>query len=243
MDELKRIHKQFVVTISLFVIIVLAIFSTVWITYKYLEDPNVQYIIFFSLLIVLLFFTSMFRTRIEFVINTSYLMRINNNQGQPLEIKRIYKKEHLHSYLSGNDFNMFSNEEDYLIYYKASKDHIKKMFRGYILEIVVYLSPEHKEFYYSKIDDQIQKIQTKLAHDSKKIHKLLITQIKVVDDLDEETKKQISEIVFIRSQAGIISTINVGLHMDSNKAVMLYSDTFSPSLFYNYHIEQIKKMI
>ena len=138
---------------------------------------------------------------------------------------------------------MFSSDADHFLYYRAKKDHIKKMLRGYILEIVVYINNEDSEFYLSIVDEQVQKIQDMLRKDKKKVEKLLITQIKTIKELDDKTKQYIKEIVFIRSQTGIISTINVGLHYDSNKAVLLYSDTYSPSLYYKYQVEEIKNLV
>ncbi len=243
MKDIKMINRRFLLTITLFVIYLAVVVSIIWYSYLHFPNSNVLYAVTFMLLLVTLFVTSIFRARLDSVTNTSYLIKIRKNAGDPLPIKRIKTKEFLHTYLVSNNYIMFSKQSNYFLYYRAKKDHIKKMLRGYILEIVVYIDASEKEFYLEVIDEQIQKIQDLLRKEKKKVEKLLITQIKVIDALDHKTKQRIKEIVFIRSQTGIISTINIGLHYESNQAVLLYSDTYSPSLYYNYHIEEIKKMI
>ena len=111
-----------------------------------------------------------------------------------------------------------------------------------MLEVVVYINKDESEFYLEIVNDEINKIKEKLSKEKKTVNRMFITQYKEVDTLDEKTKKSLSEIVFIRTRNHIISTINVGV-LDNELAVMLYSDTYSPSLYYKYHIEQIKDMI
>ena len=117
------------------------------------------------------------------------------------------------------------------------------MLRGYILEIVVLIKDNEPEFYLDAVDNEIQKIQDILIKEKRRVDKMLITQVKFIEELDDNTKKQLSEIVFIRTQTNVISTINVGIDLDNSEAIMLYSDQFTPSLYYTYHVDQIKKMI
>ena len=112
-----------------------------------------------------------------------------------------------------------------------------------MLEVVVLIHQEGDSFYLDAVDEDIHKIQQEQLKDHKKIDRMFITQIKQIDELNDETRESIKEIVFIKSSIGIISTINVGCHKPSGTAVMLYSDTYSPSLYYKYHIEQIKNII
>jgi hypothetical protein len=53
----------------------------------------------------------------------------------------------------------------------------------------------------------------------------------------------IKETFFFKTQNSVISTINIALHQESEKAVMFYSDKFSPSLYYTEQIDEIKKMV
>ena len=94
----------------------------------------------------------------------------------------------------------------------------------------------------TRVDNEINKLRDELFKEKKKNHPVN-HQIKEIDELDEKTRDMIKEILFIRTKRSIVSTINVGLHRPSKQALMLYSETYSPSLYYKYHIEQIKKII
>jgi hypothetical protein len=72
---------------------------------------------------------------------------------------------------------------------------------------------------------------------------MFITQVKEISSMDEQTKDAIREIVFVKTSVGVVSTINIGLHFPSNKAVLMYSETYSPSLYYRYHIDEIKLFV
>ena len=243
MEDIKKLHRQFLVTIVTFIFVIAIIITIISLSFIKISNPNTPYLIFFSLMLVFMFLTTMFKSRIDSIINTSYLLKITQYQGKPLGINRLYSEENLRSYLNANDYIDFEQKSNHAVFYKTTKDHIKKIFRGYILEIVVYIKPDESEFYLEAVDEEINKIQEILIKNKQRVDKMLITQIKIIDELDDVTKAQLSEIVFIRAQSGIISTINVGIDLKSSKAVLLYSDDFSPSLYYTYHVEQIKKMI
>ncbi len=243
MDDLKRINRKFLGTIIGFIVYILGVTYLIWESYLLFSNSSYAYALTFALLLITLFVISLFRAKLDAIINMSYLVKIRKNAGEPLIIKRLKAKEFLHTYLISNNYTMFAKDVSYVMYYKVEKDHIKKMLRNYILEIVVYINDSENEFYLEIVDEQIQKLQEMLRKEKKKVEKLLITQFKAVDELNEQTKESIKEIVFIRSQSGIISTINVGLHYESNLAVLLYSDTYSPSLYYAYQVAEIKKMI
>lgn len=158
-------------------------------------------------------------------------------------IKRVRSLGSLESYLRKNDFSKFAQDSTYTLFYRMKKDELKRIFRGHILEVVVYIEASQPEFYLPLVDEGVQKLQAEAIRDKMKVEKILVTQIKKVEELDEDTKKKVAEVLFLRSQSGIISTINVALHESSNQAIFLYSDTFSPSIYYTYHIEQIQAMI
>ena len=88
-----------------------------------------------------------------------------------------------------------------------------------------------------------QQLRDEIFKEKKKINRLIITQIKEIKELDDKTRDEIKEVIFIRTKRLIISTLNVGLFQTQKKAVMLYSDTYSPSLYYKYHLDEIKKIL
>jgi len=239
---LRWIHVQFLLTILLFLVYILASLLGGYLGFWYFNSA-IAYALVFANIFLFLVISTLFRARIEVLINRSFLLRIVDKQGPPLPIKRIHELASLEQYLRMQEFTVFAKQGTHTVFSRMKKDDIKKIFRGYILEVVVYIRPNMDEFYLDHVDECVQKLQDEAIKNKQKVEKILVTQIKKVTELDDDTKNKIKEIIFLRTQSGIISTINVGLHEASGKAILLYSDEYSPSMYYRYHIDQIKRMV
>ncbi len=140
-------------------------------------------------------------------------------------------------------YTLFSDDEMHTFYYRLKKDEIKQVFRGYMFEVVVFIKDTADEFFLDIVDEEVQKLYAEFSKDKKRVDKMLITQIREIEDLNDVEKEKVKQIVFIRTRQGIISTINVAIVPSAKTAVMLYSDKYSPSMYYTYHVDQIRKMI
>lgn len=239
---IKKLDRKFLVTIILYVTYFVG--GIVLFVYGYFKIGGGNLLItgLFVFLLVSLFVTSWASNRLNYISNLSYATKISSNSGDPLKISRVNNTKKLYQYLEEHEFTKYRNDDSHYLFYRLTKDTIKKAFSFYMLEVVVYINKDEIDFYLDQVNDEIDEIKDIFFKDKKVINRLFVTQFKEVDTLDEKTKKDIAEIVFIRTKHHIISTINVGIFNDE-LAVMLYSDTYSPSLYYKYHIEQIKDML
>lgn len=243
MDEFKRVNRSFLVTLVAFILsIVIASFLAYFAITRMANEAS-GIAVAFGILIVILFLSSMFKTRIDRITNLSYSVRIRKEPAEPMKLNRLHSKEDLNIYMIQNDFVLFSDDEAHMLYYRLRKDTLKQIFQGYIFEVIVYIKPDQEDYFLEIVDEEIQKLYRGFAAEKKRVDKMLITQMKQIDDLTDEERQKLSEIVFIRTRHGVISTINVGLMPDHEKAVLLYSDRYTPSIYYSYHIDQIRKMI
>ena len=237
----KQVNRQFLRWLIGFILIILiSVGGGILILFTDMDD-NYKYIFFFVILIVLIFITGYFRNRLEQITNHAYIIKIHEAPGEPIKTyhgslesveKRVVKK----------DFKLSFSNNRCKLYYRVSRDTIRKTRKRFMLEVVVVVL-KGSEFFLDEVNDQIDKLQSEQHKAKVKIDKLFVTQIKEVKEMTEETKTKIKEIAFIRSQNGVISIVNVGLHFDSEQAIMLYSDTYRPSLYYEYHINLIKDII
>ncbi len=239
---IKTIHRRFLSTIILFALYYLGFGGLLLYGYLKTDGGNVVVTFIFVFFLVSLFVTSYASNKLTHLINLSYLYRIYDNQGEPLNVTRVHDVNKLHQYLKSKDYKQYSGDSSHHLFYRVAKDNIKKIFSLNMLEVVVYIKDKDSDFYLDVVNDEINAIKDLLLKDKKKVNRLFITQIKNIDILDEATKDAISEIVFIRTRYNIISTINIGV-LNQELAVINYSDTFTPSLYYAYHIEQIKDLV
>ena len=243
MNDVKKVNRQFLRLLIIYIAVILALLVAGVVVMVYLgSNYNIIYSILIAMFILMILVTGLFKNSFDRITHMSYLVKIRANEGKPLPIHHLTNFNQSDIFRS-NDFTRYQETETYTIYYKVKKDHIKQIFRNNILTIMVLIKNKNADFYLDRIDDEINRLRDDLFKNKQKVNRIVITQIKEIDELNDKTREQIKEILFIRTKHYIISTINVGLHRPTKKAVMLYSDTYSPSLYYKYHLDEIKKIL
>lgn len=243
MNELKKVNRQFFRNLMIMVgIVIIAIVGLILI-YSNIGDENVRFPVTLLVFIGLIVGGGLFKNKLDRITNMAYLIHIRETQAKPLPINRLINFDSTVDLFRKNGFQTYQKNETYTIYYKCELDHIKQIFRNNILTVMVLIKNKNTDFYLNRVDEEINKLRDELFKDKKKVNRIIITQIKEIDDLDDKTKEMIKEIIFVRTKNFVISTINVGLYRPQNLAVMLYSDTYSPSLYYKYHLDEIKNIL
>lgn len=241
-EDIKQINKQFRNALLMFLGVLIIMAAIAAVTALLLPEAY-AYVVYFILLIAFVFIGPRFRSELEQISNVSYIVKIRANAANPLKIKHLSQANDVTQWLRTNDYIRFIHDETHDLFYKIMRDTNQKVFRRYILEVVVIVHTRKEKFYLPQVDDEIHKILDIVYKDKKRIHMMMITQFRRIEKLDEQLKQKIREIVFVRTKKGIISTINVGLHDASNQAVLLYADDYSPSIYYRLHTDEIKKLI
>lgn len=244
MNDIKKINRRFLRLLSIyFAVIAIIVLVAIIIMLSNRYSPNAIYVTLISMFVLMILVTGLFKNGFDQITHMSYLIKIRSKEGPPLPIKQLTNLANNHQVFKNNGYERYQENETYTIYYKISKDHIKQIFRNHILTVMVLIKNKNTDFYLDRVDREINKLRDEIYKEKKKVNRLIITQIKEIDELDEKTREMIKEILFIRTKRYIISTINVGLLQKSKKAIMLYSDEYSPSLYYKYHLEEIKNIL
>ncbi len=237
-----KVNRSYFTILIGYIVYFLLGFGLILFYYYKSDNGNIATTLTFIHLFILMFVSAFVRNRLTFLRNLRYSIMIQEHSGDPIKVKKVHNPHGLFSYLKADEFIKFNNDSSHYLYYKVSKDPIKKTFSLYMLEVVVYINKNESDFYLDIVDEEINKIKDEQLEKGIKINRLFITQIKSVEELDDDTKQKIVENVFLRTRHNIISTINVAV-LDGDLAVFLYSDNYSPSLYYDYHLSKIKELI
>ena len=243
MNDVKRVNQQFLNLLLIYIAVLVGLIIGIAASFVFIRNIDIAYGILLIVLVVMILITGLFKNRLDQITHMSYLVKIRASQGEPLSIMNMQSFPQVQSVFKKYDYERYQDNETYTIYYKLDKDPIKQIFRNYMLTVMVLIKNQNAEFYLDRVDKEINKLRDEIFKEKKKINRLIITQIKEIKDLDDKTRDEIKEVIFIRTKRLIISTINVGLFQTQKKAVMLYSDTYSPSLYYKYHLDEIKKIL
>jgi hypothetical protein len=240
MKELKRINLKF---ISMIILLLLTFVVFLGVIYFASQLEQYFFVVFFLDVLLALWIFVFLRNQIYIIINQKYYQNIINNLGEPLPVNRAFNQQVFSKNLKHLGFLKFSQNNSYTIYYRTSKDPIKKIFRGYLLEVIVYTSLNENEFYLEQIDDELDHIVLNAKKQGERVTHTLMTITKPVFSLTDDVKSKLNETFFLKTNNMVFSTINIALDQSTSKAVFIYSDSYSPSLYYNHHIELIKKSI
>lgn len=244
MNDIQRINRRFLILFVSFLILVASAVIGMIVASIWIADGNIQYVVYFSILLAMIIIISLYKTAFDRISHLAYLVKIRHFQGQPLEMKHSQNDVLLEQKLRQMGFSRLMMDKKHQTFYKVSRDEIKnRLLKRFILEVVVLISDDVNEFYLEEVDHDIQRIQQQELNEQRKIDRMMITQVRRFQNINDDMKDQIKEIVFVNHNGGIISTINIGLHQPSNQALLLYGDPYFPSLYYKYHVDQIKTMM
>lgn len=243
MNDIKRIDRSFLLCLIGFILMAAALVFCLIAVNIWIENVKIQTLLYFILLIASLIVVSVFKTVLERITQISFLIKIRAHPGDPLPMNHTRSMDSMGEHMVSLGYERSIQDLNHALYFRIAKEEVKRIFRRYTLEVVVLIEPHNTQFYLDQVDQEIHNLQQASLKKGKKIVRMLITQIKEINELDDATKTLIKEIIFVRTNQTVISTINVGLYRSLDVAVMLYSDTYHPSLYYVQHINSIKKII
>lgn len=240
MDVKKKQHKQFLFTYISYILTIIATISVAILSYI-LFQSDWAYLIIFLLLLLLLFASYRFKKTLYLIIHRSYFEHIQEDVIDPIDLNPEIDVIDVQKQLLRHGYHLHYTGNQYVVLIKIVKDtQIRKIFQHHILHVAVILFDDKLTYYQTKVDDLINDIQFKSqTEDKKRIDRLLITQYKPVSEFTETERQAINDIIFIKTDKHIVSTINVGLLKAPPIALMLASKTYRPSTYYQMHLDEI----
>jgi hypothetical protein len=220
-----------VIVIIIITIVLLAVF---------LESDTAKLVVNSILLAVLGIFALIMNGFITAYNSAARIALMILNQGPPVPyINNPIENEKV---ILKKDFIMHAKNSDYSIYYKIEKTSRGKLRKVLYLCAVIFLKDKNLNFYSKVITDEITKLETSLK-EIKRISKKVIIQFKEIDDLSEDTKKEIADVISYMQSNSYYAQINVGLYNKDRNAYFLYSEKKMPSYHYKDAVGLIKELI
>jgi len=206
----------------------------------FVKDDNIMTIINISLIFILLVTSLIYRKYIFAYNNMAKIAKLIIAQDEPVNyVKNIIDNEYK---LTNDSFVLYSKTDVFSIYYRNAKLENYQFKKIYQIEIVVLIRKEDYDFYSKAIEAEINKLEASIPKKERPT-KYIIIEFKGITKMDDNIKKEISEIVSYKVGKQYYCQINVGLHKINKKAYFLYSNSYYPSVYYKKGIELIQKLI
>lgn len=239
MDD-KKEFSPFLKYYILYIIFIIATVSVAILSYVFIQSQWV-YLLIFSLMFFLLILSFRFKKKLYLIIHQNYIDQIRKDVIDPIDLKPTVTMVDIQKKLNKQGYQLYYTDQTFVVLTKIEKDiQIRKVFQHHILFVAVVHFDSNNAYYQEKVDVLINDIQFKSqTEDKKRIDRLLISQYKEVQVFDEKEKESINEIIFIKTDKHIVSTINVGIVNNPKIALMLAAKTYRPSSYYDLHLNSI----
>jgi len=238
--EAKKVIKKyyFYLTLLIFIIaIFIGIFIIINIKVPNYNEASLYYLILMVFFIAILLY---FRQLLYSYNNLARIAKVILNQDKPLRYKKnpIIHKD----YFIKNNFDTFTNNENYIIYYKNEPNRVLKFKKINIITLILILKKNDLDFYDKTLHEDINKLE---ATFSKKEfpNKYVIAAFKEFNGINKEDLKSISEVVSYSRLKQTYVQINVGLNKADKLAYLLYSNSYYPSGYYKEAVDLIKDIL
>jgi hypothetical protein len=240
MDVKKIYHKKFLITYISYILLIVATATVAILSYAWISSQWV-YLFIFSLLFMLVVMSYRFKKKMYLIIHQSYIENIQADVIDPIELSNDVNMITIQKKLIKEGFQLHYTDHHYVVLTKIEKDdHIRKVFQHHILYVSVIMFSDEGKYYQEHVDTVINNIQFhSQTQEKKRIDRLLITQYKPVTQFNDQERELINEIIFIKTDRHIVSTINIGIVEDPKIALMLVAKTYKPSSYYDVHRQLI----
>lgn len=244
MDYNKKIKTKFYTTLFFYLFIILIFVFVSLYLYIYVSSEW-KYLIIFLNLMILVYLSYVFKKRMYILIHHKYIKKIKEDVDDPVELKYKISNQDLERAIINNDFKENYSNSTFKLFIRIDKDEkVRKVFKHYILNVAIIILNSKSEFYQKKADEIINNIQyNSQVKEKKRIDRILVTQYKKIKEFNDKERNSINEIIFIKTDKHLVSTINVGILDDPKIALMLVSKKYRPSLYYGLHIEAINQIL
>ena len=229
MDNIKRKRKLWftcmlvatcVFILGMIIIIVLPI------------DLQIKLSLFLLFCILALIAFIYIRPRITYFNQVYAWLKIKETINPPLASNLKLNERSVSEKMLHKAYQIIANSDDFTIFYKYIAPNKELIHRKGTLQFFAIIKNEHIGYQNSEISKYIEHVEKDFYHKKMKFKNYMVFIGKYGTSYTDEIKKQTEQVVFDHHGLFHISTIPFFYHVSEKTYTFLYSDTFSPSVFY-----------
>lgn len=235
MDIIKIRNKYLLILITFIVISVGLFFFFLFYPFK----DNLKYTVLIVILFIIMGFSFWIKPRIELInIQLAFNKLINSDDQKIFNTPLANISADLKVKTRNQDYKIAFNVDQFDLYYKIEKNPQNLTKKGVLFILIVY--KQDMSFTNGYIEHYINELEAKLQKEKQKYLHYGIMQIRNGKH-NKENLRDADQIRFERFQKRYISTINA--LVDGEKVYILYSNLYSPTIYYKYVGDVLLKML
>jgi hypothetical protein len=224
-QKLKKYFSTYItIVISMTILLIVLIFIPL--------IPDVKWSIFLVVFVFLFVISLYFRPRIEYYSAQSRLDQLISTSNAPIASPIEVASDPWITNIQQMGFILNKEFKDYYLAHRIHSDASSIVTKRGILEVIVYVRNQDILYTDERFNRVIRQIEEEYSKTKTRYHHYTILIIKSGDVMTEETKKQVDEVYFNKSNHRFITIIHAYAIKKTKQLYFLHSDTDSPNLFY-----------
>lgn len=233
----KRNLLLFFVFLPVFILVI----SFLMLNYVVRLDFDLITTIFLPLVLGDLIFTLAMKNKISYYhMNVQYLAMLLEEEG-PIKLRgRIFTASWING-LKDEGFQLANDEKDHMLYYQFTRKLKGIPNSGDVLLALVLAKDADFKFYQDTLDIELKQLY---EHEPKhfKTKKNIVLQFKRFDQLNDDSKDEISQIINFKNNQQYLIHITVGYFFDQNMVYFVCPKHRFPNKYYYFACRYIKQL-
>lgn len=240
MKKSSKQYKKWLLGFALFTIFMLLLLG---LSFLLPIDESYQISIVIVLLLLLITGMLMFKPRLVYYQEIFAYYKLKDKQDPPIKFKYSLFSQSFSDKLLEDGFLRSYSNESFTLYSKYAKDRKEFHLKRSMLIVFVIIKDESMDYQERKIIQRINKLEDALYKEKKRIFNYTVFVAKEGPKLTNEIKESCDNVSFSKVGSRSIININLFFETSSNSSYFLYSDSYSPSIYYRFAVGLLKDII
>jgi len=194
-------------------------------------------------LILMLFLAFWFKPRFYYYTQQIKYLNLKKLKNPPLKISSFNLNQIFLAKLTKNAYQIFTDNDRFLVFHRYTQDNDAYVTKKTMLEILIFIKDTTISFQADQINKTINLIEDDYAKKKIKYTNYSIIEIKHSKKVDEANINEVDNITFDVESGRHISVILVYIDQCQQEAHFLYSDLFTPNIYYSYAVNLVKEIL
>ena len=241
MEENKKLYRRYLIAFITFIVIFMTLIIILFVSNI---STNLQLSLLLLILVLLLIVSIWFRPRLFYHALEISFAKLKEQAQPPIAVKHELSSKSWLTYLTKKQFSVFQEQESYIVMHRFTQDATTFVTKSPMLEVIIVIRDEKLKFNHPVFAQKINDLEKEYLKTRKiRIVNYSIIQMKYGENLSDEMKEMVDQVVFDKNGNHHVNVINSYYHTQDKTLYFLHSKKYVPTLYYQYVVDLILSLV
>lgn len=240
METSEKYFKKYFILLIIYTILSVGLISSI-----FLLPINEDYKMSIAIVLIILYMVGLmkFKPRLAYHLEELQFHKLKKTQGPKIFSLLSPDSEDFMNNLINHDYKEFFESKDFTLLSKYVKNKKQIVLKRPMLMVVAIIHNRNIDFHSKQIVQEINRHEDALYKKKQKIFNYMVFIIKSGKTLDPKVQDSCDFITLSKKGNRSIVTINAFYETDHKTYYFLYSNEYSPNVYYSYAVDQLNTYI